>query len=349
MRSIIVIATIIGICLSFTKANEAPETSKTSSKTKHSTTVVGASRDYTVIDTIPFSSFPYDLVNNLDIVKDGTLVINQWHQKRRWVIPATVTYRGKKAFLKCSSDYTKFTNEMEAFNDMHLALAKPKNPIFNARKWVVQRQGSFKINEYVCIILSHGGDMDMHSYSSTLTPAERDKVMFKLFYQLIHGVAFINFAGRAHNDLKPNNIMIDTTNPAEPRLSIIDFDLSSRLYVLGKAIQPQKAPDYSLRKGDSWSAIATMYSFYNGTPVYGRVTLPDGTSRHQNWHSYYDEMKVLFNRSVNTKRTPNLGHNVPSLFKNENGNILRLFSIDPKYRPTPEAFTETWGYLNWRL
>lgn len=72
-----------------------------------------------------------------------------------------------------------------------------------------------------------------------LIAEEREKVLYncfeKTFFNLIHGLAYLQTMGICHRDLKPQNILIDKGNP--PGLTLIDFGISKRVASLEELTQ----------------------------------------------------------------------------------------------------------------
>jgi calcium-dependent protein kinase len=170
-------------------------------------------------------------------------------------------------------------------------------------------------------------------------------------------VVFLNFAGLAHNDIKPDNIVIDTKQSEYPQVTIVDFAYSVKLHFIGKKLKLGRAPggtssyhaperfldiDYDMRKSDSWSVAVTMYTFYTKKLPYGVIKMETGVSKKKPQYSYTDELKKLYNDYKNLQKPMPLDADLKQELDHTNGAFTELLVVNPKYRQTPEEFVKQW-------
>ncbi|KAI8055839.1 kinase-like domain-containing protein [Syncephalis plumigaleata] len=282
------------------------------------------------------SQFLEEHIKHPMLLNGKKLNVLKWHTPRRLTVFADVTFGTEKAFMKCYSKLSHFDREMTAFDIIRDSITKSNYPLYNAKRWVAKRLGSFRKDGYPCIIITYGGDMNMSQYANTLSPQERSSKMFKLFYQIIHG----------------------------PRVTIIDFDYSVKLEFIGREIKFGYAPggtfgyyapeffrevDYDMRKSDGWSVAITMYNFYTGQLLYGMTETETDIYRKQSMSSYAAQLKKLYAKYKDDKTPLQLDAGVMQKLASINHDFTKLLIANPEHRPTPEDFVKQWGYLKGRL
>ncbi|KAI8057621.1 kinase-like domain-containing protein [Syncephalis plumigaleata] len=176
------------------------------------------------------------------------------------------------------------TTEKEALRILKASEAVFHGPMASGRQFVVRGVHQFDYKGHYCFVLSSGGDETLLEYTHNMTLAQKITFLPRLLKQVMQGVAYMHRMGLAHNDIKPDNIMVNATYPYYPRAKIIDLDTASPLtytnvmtvkYVTRLSGTPKYfAPECHMRipfdpvKKDMWAIGATFYRVLFGKPLF---------------------------------------------------------------------------------
>jgi serine/threonine protein kinase len=188
---------------------------------------------------------------------------------------------------------------------------------------VVRFHEYVRLGDLMFIIMENIVGSDL--LSGILEGRTRDKLTLKrLFYDVACGVQYIHNAGIAHNDIKPENIMVDCSG----RAKLIDFGCAKESLTAGDngkdgtlayaAPELFKRGSYNTQKADVWSLAILLYSMATG-----KLPFSEADDRHIVRKSCHGKLRF--------PRTMDRG--VETLIK-------RMAKVNPNERPTLDAVLE---------
>ena len=160
---------------------------------------------------------------------------------------------------------------------------------------------------------------------------------------LLRGLVFIHEHGLMHLDIKPENIVLNKTNP-RPNWTIIDFGNSERnhqLDVYYEAVTPwYRAPEICVgakytEKADMWSVGCIIYEIEAGTPLFS----VEGSARVLQRH--FEELGAPPNEFMNLSlppRTTTLTH----VERGPDGEIVYAGAPSERRRRGVPTLSRTW-------
>ncbi|KAI9596204.1 kinase-like domain-containing protein [Syncephalis fuscata] len=214
----------------------------------------------------------------------------------------------------------------------------------------------FKIKNGHCFITRYQRGQGLDTYSDNMNPVKKGKTLPSIFKQIAKGVAYLESIGLSHGDLKPDNIIITNRGVDEgPKVTIIDFDLSSQLeYSWIGSLKPQAIPassfqyrspesfahtKISLTKLHTWAIGACLYRCLTGRNPFQSIL--DNAKDYKEAYALYKQTMLAI------IRYPNLlsGYiTVPTDFITAStwnpliGQMHKLMTVDPKERPNVSQY-----------
>ncbi|KAI9598222.1 kinase-like domain-containing protein [Syncephalis fuscata] len=199
----------------------------------------------------------------------------------RQTITKCTNYKVDDARANRQSKFT-INTESNAFK----AKTKLKGPLASGRQFVVRSFLKFDYNNNYCFVLSNGGDENLMTYTQDMDLATKAKVLPRYshkFYEV--RAAYLHRARLVHNDIKPENIAINTTYVKYPRAKLIDFDVTTPLEYIKK------------------NKVALVLNTISGTPLYMAPevyvpNLPFDPRKKDTWAIGASFYRVLFGRGL---------------------------------------------------
>ncbi|KAI9599365.1 kinase-like domain-containing protein [Syncephalis fuscata] len=239
-------------------------------------------------DAVAQGHFLGQKLNKPDGFEELGLVITKALTNSGSVQLAEVEYGHKHGFMKCfktggfsvDSDIKDDMNrEYNANILLEKERKKTKDFLATGQEHVVDLYHNFKYKNIYCFIYEYIGTQTLAEYTQFMSVEKKAAVLPTIAIQILKGLAFMHGAGLVHNDIKPWNIIIDTSVPDHHRAVIIDLDfatpLSSGLFgkvkmevdTLGslsfRSPECLQGKPCDKRKKDMWGAGATIYwAFY---------------------------------------------------------------------------------------
>ncbi|KAI9596730.1 kinase-like domain-containing protein [Syncephalis fuscata] len=288
-----------------------------------------------------------------------TLVITKLLQSNNVLVVGNASFQSKPAFFKCSKDAQSMDNEKKAFDLLKKAKDSLKAPKTAGSQFIAQPLHAFTSNGGYCTIYTYGGNTTLRDALSKASWADKAKYLPVIANQMLQGLAYMHRVGVAHNDIKPDNVLVQISGN-NVMTTLIDYDLGLDIRVpvihLNKPVVIKgmtmgfRAPEAQIpnamvdaSKSDSWSVGASIYNMLTG------LTLGyDYDKQRAVWVSY---MLAAGAPSANQARPAAPAKNMPVFPTSPNGQIERslvtalsimdtLLTKDPKMRPTPQALLD---------
>ncbi|RKP26100.1 kinase-like domain-containing protein [Syncephalis pseudoplumigaleata] len=161
-------------------------------------------------------------------------LVNKWTPQKSGVYTTyTMSKTGKLAFMKCMRYKDSYKRENRVYNRLahsDVNLANRGLPSW-APTVFLERYAKFRsANGYGCIVLSTvPGGRDLFGYIKRYQFEHRQKYVMHVFRQLVVGLAYLDALRIAHNDIKPENVLVHQREDGPPYIKIFDFDLSYNL------------------------------------------------------------------------------------------------------------------------
>ena len=122
---------------------------------------------------------------------------------------------------------------------------------------------------------------DLHNYIQTNNGVLPLKIIKNILYQILNGVTYIHSRNFLHRDLKPQNILINTTNNNDLIVKITDFGLcrlftKDKQFTKGTCTPLYRAPEIILgvqeytNAVDIWSIGCIFAEMCLGEPLYNK-------------------------------------------------------------------------------
>ncbi|KAI9596607.1 kinase-like domain-containing protein [Syncephalis fuscata] len=293
----------------------------------------------------PDNKITYDFPKKLAQHKFITNDIIHSNEK---VFVARTNYGKKPAVAKCITEPRHIEAEQLAFNTL---VQKGKNVNDKTgQKYIVSLFTDFKIDDNChCFILEDIGGKTLDAYTSNMSIERKQKQLPIIFKQILEGIAYLHRIGLAHNDIKPQNVIVrDWGLWWGIQVMIIDFDHAKLLATDPQSKKTELAnvgtiiyrPPESFtntpadpRLYDSWSAGATFYEAVSGRKPFvgffnkGLITLAELESC----------MKTLRENNFKRMLYPMFEESYTEiLLENLINQVNELMVFDYRKRPTPE-------------
>ncbi|KAI8049984.1 hypothetical protein BDF22DRAFT_164016 [Syncephalis plumigaleata] len=164
-------------------------------------------------DLIPFTNgyYGFKLAS-----KSAKNIYGQWGLSlKRWIFRDENTAIGiglyehdsksDRVTIKCSRNKLQNAHDEYILRLIDLA-KKQRNFLATGSRWVSQRLHDFWVGKYHCMVTSNPGHMSFRQLVVNLREDDKPKVLPWYYQMLIRAVAFLHFAGVAHNNINPDNI-----------------------------------------------------------------------------------------------------------------------------------------------
>ncbi|RKP27646.1 kinase-like domain-containing protein [Syncephalis pseudoplumigaleata] len=245
----------------------------------------------------PFISAPLNAPNAFNV---PTLVIRKWIAQGPMLVLGNAQYRNVPAFFKCSREASASGNEEKAFNLLLRAEKSLRGAAAMGKEFIARPMYAFKPPQGgYCTVYTYGGDMTLDALLRRQTPANKLRYLPVILDQMLQGLAYMHRAGVAHNDIKPQNVMVTVARTGGVKITIIDYDLGLEIktpvihinkpitvrgQTMGFRAPEGQIPNASIdgRKSDAWSVGATIYNLLTVTDTLGF----DYSKKRDQWMSY---------------------------------------------------------------
>ncbi|KAI8052888.1 kinase-like domain-containing protein [Syncephalis plumigaleata] len=204
-------------------------------------------------------------------------------------------YNNQRVFVKCSINLVAITREIEIYDRINKYRQRYPNDsqyVSYMHEWFRVGAASLtsrlisKLNPLSssgtngqdvarCIIAQYAGNTNLNKYFGKSIQG-KEQAAYTMFFKIFRGVRFLHTIGIAHNDIKPDNIMVITSANGVANPVIIDFDLGTQLYTTFGMKKPLGRPlgstfsfappeyflrgvDYDLFRADTWMIAASLY------------------------------------------------------------------------------------------
>ncbi|KAI9597529.1 kinase-like domain-containing protein [Syncephalis fuscata] len=239
-------------------------------------------------------------------------------------------------------------NERTAYAYLDKADMKLKGAAADGKHLSVRRLHEFSIGKkHICFVMTYAGDTPLGEYTVFMPPKEKAIILPQILREILRGLAYMHRAGLAHNDIKPDNIMVFQLPTGGFGLKIIDYDLvvplkknifrklkymtnnsGSLEYISPEAVMKMPC---DLRKKDTWGAAMTIY-----TLLFNRYLFEEEKSKFAN------KLIELRNLGWDLSIEIPLTYNVDADTKMGLESLVRtlILLLKPKFedRYTPEKF-----------
>ncbi|KAI9596785.1 kinase-like domain-containing protein [Syncephalis fuscata] len=210
-----------------------------------------------------------------------TLVITKLLQSNKVLVVGNANFQNKPAFFKCSKDPIAMVNEKKAFDvPTQTGQNSFKGEKAAGGQFITQPLHAFTSNGGYCTIYTYGGSTTLRDVLSQASWADKAKYLPVIATQMLQGLAYMHRAGVAHNDIKPDNVLVQVSG-ANVMTTLIDYDLGLDIRVpiiqvnkpvvikgmtMGFRAPEAQIPDTMVdaSKSDSWSVGATIYNILTG-------------------------------------------------------------------------------------
>ncbi|KAI9594550.1 kinase-like domain-containing protein [Syncephalis fuscata] len=235
-------------------------------------------------------------------------------------------------------------------------LNKPLYPAagngIQGKQYVAEIYNMFPFKTFYCFVYSYGGNMALDEYVK-LPEVSNNKaaILSDVFNQVLLGLTYLHQIGLAHNDVKPQNIMINTNapnSPTKPKVTLIDFDAS---VPLKRTTQNQIVPalnmqgtqlfvppetyhgkPFDLRRKDSWAAGLTFFITVTGVSPYANSVANANALVNEIGNLDLNNWSKPILPQLNAKLQPSAGQTAIVNMVNQ------LLTLDATKRPTPEEY-----------
>jgi transcriptional regulator with GAF, ATPase, and Fis domain len=111
------------------------------------------------------------------------------------------------------------------------------------------------------------------------------EILQKIFVQALQGLAYLHSHDVIHGDIKPENLLLTSTDPSTPHLKIIDFGVSHPSFVQKGGTPAYMAPEKILKetvdsRGDLYSLAVVFYTLMTGKNPFVRSAVPETLAAH---------------------------------------------------------------------
>ncbi|KAI8055927.1 kinase-like domain-containing protein [Syncephalis plumigaleata] len=130
------------------------------------------------------------------------------------------------------------------------------------------------------MVMEYAGDMSLDEYIKTLNVKNRDRIIYDIAIQLLKAHRFLHQNKIIYNNMKSSDIIVKRDADGNPRIKLIDFDMSVMFEegkpLVGRVINqdlPNSPPEYakygwpSMPKADTWFIGARLYQLITGKSV----------------------------------------------------------------------------------
>ncbi|KAI8057736.1 kinase-like domain-containing protein [Syncephalis plumigaleata] len=94
--------------------------------------------------------------------------------------------------------------------------------------------------QHYCFVLTYGSEQNLVQYLSEIPSWRKYEVLPNIFFQVVRATAYLHRASVVHNEIKPENILVNSVNPVNPKILLIDYD-SADFLVLASPTTPPRA------------------------------------------------------------------------------------------------------------
>ncbi|KAI9594672.1 kinase-like domain-containing protein [Syncephalis fuscata] len=299
---------------------------------------------------VTFLGQPLGKINAFD---QKTLIINRVIVSKNLHNTATSYYRGMLSVTKCfeckTSDgrdntlYTAVDSLKRNFKTLDRAMLNLRGSNADGRQFLMTRYHEFAYKTHYCFVLSYGSDENIEQYAKRLPEWRKAEVLPSIFFQLVRAVAYMHRALLVHNDIKIENVLIDSSNPATPKVVLIDYKFARFLsytapnlvtlvsYCIGtsKHFQSEclKGKKYNPMKKDVWAIGATFY----GLLFSKNLLTPSNLVR------FYMSPR-LFLKYLSITKTFKMDPATRKTMQNLIAEVAKLMAYKEKNRPTPQEY-----------
>ncbi|KAI9596007.1 kinase-like domain-containing protein [Syncephalis fuscata] len=251
-------------------------------------------------------------------------------------------YENQDAYVKCVLNGNLALSNKVAFDRL---ITKKTLGEQLGKQWIATPLAAKSFPTRYCSVYADAGETTLDIFLVNLPWKARLPILYIAAKKIMEGLSFLHSINLSHNNVKPENIVIDAeTDKANPSVAFIDFDsvmdltnlnqntaaLSQELrkvgtegfiapeVIGGKALNPQLA--------DEWSAGATIYTLV----AKEMLRIIDYTEQRTHAMEFLQYNKAALS---NTKNLQKLAQ--------ENNSVARWKFIDIQFIPDATSITQT--------